>query len=185
MDTVHYCLTNRNLRDCYPSTLPLTSLNLQRHTYELLKPLARLSSTSSSSPTITLNDHHRHHYYCCNHQAPQFCVDLDRQPFNHRSESSLFGETIITIIMIIKIINIIIAVIDCFPTWREYQSPTSREASLTWTARTICQYWPRSKGFLFCHQDPEVKSDKSFTPARFPILASFNRFSCFSSGSSP
>lgn len=29
-------------RDCYPSTLPLTSLNLQRHTYELLKPLARL-----------------------------------------------------------------------------------------------------------------------------------------------
>ena len=78
-----------------------------------------------------------------------------------------------------------ITVIDCFPTWREYQLPTSREASLTWTGRTISQYWPHSKGFLFCHQDPEVKSDKCFTPARFPILGSFNRVSCFSSGSSP
>ena len=98
---VHYFLTNRNLRDCYPSTLPLTSLNLQRHTYELLKPLARLSSTSSSWPTISLNDDHRHCYYCCNHQAPQFCVD--RQPFHHHSESSLFCETIIKIINIIMI----------------------------------------------------------------------------------
>jgi len=29
-------------RDCYPATLPLTNVNLQRHTYELLQPLARL-----------------------------------------------------------------------------------------------------------------------------------------------
>jgi len=32
----------RGCRDCYPASLPLTSLNLSRHTYSLLEPLHRL-----------------------------------------------------------------------------------------------------------------------------------------------
>ena len=50
-------------RDCYPATLPLTSVNLQRHTYELLEPLARYGPATIVTIVSRHHRQHRQHHH--------------------------------------------------------------------------------------------------------------------------